>query len=302
RYASDFDEFEQLGRGGFGQVVKARNCLDGAFYAIKKVRMNPKDQERSDRLLREVQTLSRLHNEYVVRQPTSVGTIPKRSTIKSKNPQNRCTVILYIQMEYCEKQTLRDVIDEGLDEKNSWRLFRQILEGLGHIHAQGIIHRDLKPSNVFLDRNRNVKIGDFGLATARRDASISAKNILEQFNSVDDISLTNEIGTPVYVAPEILGETGRYNSKVDMYSLGILFFEMIYPLNTGMQRAHVLRELRAPSIIFPKDFDYDTFEHQSEIIKQLLRHIPKERPSCMQLLQSPLVPTQVEEEYINEEL
>ncbi|KAH6560590.1 hypothetical protein BASA50_001381 [Batrachochytrium salamandrivorans] len=371
RYTTDFDEFEQLGRGGFGQVVKARNCLDGAFYAIKKIRVNPKDQERSDRLLREVQTLSRLHNEYVVRyfqawleeapsqtscdttlsydsldesdfddedlstsddddddsaidfrqdwlestdmshsifsskvsrQSDSVDTVSKNHASRSRDKRNRFTVLLYIQMEYCEKQTLRDVIDLVLDVADSWRLFRQILEGLGHIHAQGIIHRDLKPSNIFLDRNRNVKIGDFGLATARRDATISVRNPIDLLNSVDDVSLTSEIGTPVYVAPEILVKAGRYNSKVDMYSLGILFFEMIYPLPTGMQRALVLRDLRLSSIVFPKDFDYNALEHQSEIIKTLLNHTPKERPSCLQLLQSPLVPTQVEEEYINEEL
>ena len=55
--------------------------------------------------------------------------------------------MLYIQMEYCEKKTLRDVIDEGVDDEEGWRLFRQVLEGLAHIHSQGMIHRDLKPSN-----------------------------------------------------------------------------------------------------------------------------------------------------------
>lgn len=55
--------------------------------------------------------------------------------------------VLYIQMEYCEKKTLRDVIDEGVDDEEGWRLFRQVLEGLAHIHSQGMIHRDLKPSN-----------------------------------------------------------------------------------------------------------------------------------------------------------
>eukprot|EP00842_Homolaphlyctis_polyrhiza_P005296 jgi/Hompol1/5768/HPOL_004721-RA len=386
RYHADFDELEFLGRGGFGQVVKARNRLDGAFYAIKKVKMNPKDKDRSDRLLREVQTLSRLHNEFVVRYYQAwFEKAPKSELVggpntddsyddddsdsesdESTNHQNQDTdeqdeddesdesdsdevengfradwlestdvsisflsssvhqqgasdseystnngipghrkseeyiVVLYIQMEYCEKETLRNYIDRGVDTEEAWRLFRQILEGLAHIHSQNIIHRDLKPSNaVFLDANKNVKIGDFGLATARRDAQIPAA---EFFNSLDDTSLTSEIGTPVYIAPEILNKAGRYNSKVDMYSLGIIFFEMVYPLSTGMQRAVVLRDLRSRSIIFPKDFDHQRLESQGQIITQLLSHIPKERPSCMQLLQSPLVPSQVEEEYINEEL
>nr|KAJ3420974.1 hypothetical protein HK105_004812 [Polyrhizophydium stewartii] len=448
RYAADFHELEFLGKGGFGQVVKARNRLDGAFYAVKKVRINPRDHEGRDRLLREVQTLSRLHNEFVVRyyqawfEEASVSQLSESampydsfedtasdgsesdgsesnegssttsdrtetsedddgddeddedgedddddedetdddavnfrqdwlesndvsiSFLSSKAPsrpgssasrsperkqslrpqQDRYTVILYIQMEYCEKQTLRDVIDRGLDVDEAWRLFRQILEGLGHIHSQGIIHRDLKPSNVFLSASRNVKIGDFGLATARRDAASVNRPVAanEPLYSIEDASLTSDIGTPVYVAPgeqrergrsvqhvltlgaEILVKAGRYNSKVDMYSLGILFFEMIYPLATGMQRAMVLRDLRQPAVNFPSgatalwsreardlqwllicalvDFDGKRLGPQKEIISQLLRHAPKERPSCAQLLQSPLVPTRVEEEYISEEL
>lgn len=74
---------------------------------------------------------------------------------------------MYIQMEFCEKSTLRTAIDNGLymEEDRLWRLFREIVEGLAHIHQQGMIHRDLKPVNIFLDVNDHVKIGDFGLAT-----------------------------------------------------------------------------------------------------------------------------------------
>ena len=74
---------------------------------------------------------------------------------------------MYIQMEFCEKSTLRTAIDNNLyeDDERIWRLFREIVEGLAHIHQQGMIHRDLKPVNIFLDSNDHVKIGDFGLAT-----------------------------------------------------------------------------------------------------------------------------------------
>lgn len=62
---------------------------------------------------------------------------------------------------------IRNAIDNGLyeDTDRVWRLFREIVEGLSHIHQQGMIHRDLKPVNIFLDSNDHVKIGDFGLAT-----------------------------------------------------------------------------------------------------------------------------------------
>lgn len=87
---------------------------------------------------------------------------------------------MYIQMEFCEKSTLRTAIDNGLheDEERIWRLFREIVEGLAHIHQQGMIHRDLKPVNIFLDSNDHVKIGDFGLATT---------NILSAFNQTFEV-------------------------------------------------------------------------------------------------------------------
>merc|ERR1719334_2459721 len=74
---------------------------------------------------------------------------------------------MYIQMEFCDKQTLRNCIDNNLymDTAKVWRMFREIVEGLVHIHTQGMIHRDLKPVNIFIDSCDHVKIGDFGLAT-----------------------------------------------------------------------------------------------------------------------------------------
>lgn len=91
----------------------------------------------------------------------------KDTEIFSEDAMIKEIQFMYIQMEFCEKSTLRTAIDNGLyeDEERYWRLFREIVEGLAHIHQQGMIHRDLKPVNIFLDSNDHVKIGDFGLAT-----------------------------------------------------------------------------------------------------------------------------------------
>ncbi|KAG1140239.1 hypothetical protein G6F37_009236 [Rhizopus arrhizus] len=462
RYKTDFEEIEFLGKGGFGEVIKVRNRLDGRLYAIKKIRLDPKDSEDLKKILREVHSLSSLHHQYVVRyfatwfededgtnfrgsgsdsegysdeddmevsnydeedadvsaykqfddflstekhasksksrsysniyfnddntstssasdkeneedsdqeddddydtnfisfgsynidnnmstgdstnntistekyKPTPVKrTTPKskkKSTEKSSDgsKSHYTTRVLYIQMEYCEKKTLRDVIDEGIDEQEAWRLFRHILEGLVHIHSQGLIHRDLKPANIFLDSNNDVKIGDFGLATSnqtlvdgqsfsRTASQIRIYNNTENSNvsasyagysasnqNLDE-SMTTGVGTTFYVSPEVMpnpttGTTSgmRYNQKVDMFSLGVIFFEMCYQFSTGMQRVVVLNELRNGK--FPQDFPAN-YVNQQKIISLLLSPQPKDRPNSFELLRSDLLPPKLEDEYIKE--
>lgn len=83
-----------------------------------------------------------------------------------------------------------------------------------------------------------------------------------------------------------------------MFSLGIVFFEMLYPCSTGMQRAIVLRDLR--NLTFPEDFDSRRFQNQKQIIQMLLSDNPKDRPSCQELLTSKLLPPKFEEQELAE--
>ncbi|XP_023370051.1 eIF-2-alpha kinase GCN2 isoform X2 [Otolemur garnettii] len=219
---------------------------------------------------------------------------------------------LYIQMEYCEKSTLRDTIDQGLyrDTIRLWRLFREILDGLAYIHEKGMIHRDLKPVNIFLDSDDHVKIGDFGLATDHLAFSADGK----QDDQAGDHSiksdpsghLTGMVGTALYVSPEVQGSTkSAYNQKVDLFSLGIIFFEMSYhPMITASERIFVLNQLRDPtSPKFPEDFDDGEHAKQKSVISWLLNHDPAKRPTATELLKSELLPPpQMEESELHEVL
>ena len=260
RYAHDFDESSSLGKGAFGEVVKARNKLDGRYYAIKKIHAS---DSKLNSILQEVWLLSRLNHQYVVRyfgawleddfqiysdavaatsdedddsdtenevshqlalansisfysqshskynggesmskpisflsqsmhgesgiqiefgdssneeedsyeddnsteEQSSSGSEDEEDDdedetstalrTKPRQPKTRANMsTLFIQMEYCEKHTLADLIREGLYSKPEeyWRLFRQTLEALNHIHNEGVIHRDLKPMNIFIDQ------------------------------------------------------------------------------------------------------------------------------------------------------
>ncbi|XP_014589230.2 eIF-2-alpha kinase GCN2 isoform X2 [Equus caballus] len=218
---------------------------------------------------------------------------------------------LYIQMEYCEKSTLRDTIDQGLyqDTVRLWRLFREILDGLAYIHEKGMIHRDLKPVNIFLDSDDHVKIGDFGLATDHLAFAADGKpdeTSDHLIKSDPSGHLTGMVGTALYVSPEVQGSTkSAYNQKVDLFSLGIIFFEMSYhPMVTASERIFVLNQLRDPSSPkFPEDFDDGEHTKQKSVISWLLNHDPAKRPTATELLKSELLPPpQMEESELHEVL
>lgn len=154
----------------------------------------------------------------------------------------------------------RDSIESNLslNMKCVWKIFRQICSGLNHLHNKGIIHRDLKPENILLDSLDNVKISDFGLAT-------TTPLILQQLpwafraSSNENIrsSQTGSVGTSLYVAPELAKSAAKsiYSTNVDIYSFGIIFFEMCHPpFGTGHERIEVIGNLRQNPIKFPGHF------------------------------------------------
>ncbi|PKI85636.1 hypothetical protein MVES_000676 [Malassezia vespertilionis] len=239
----------------------------------------------------------------------SVSSLSSPSSLEPAAAQSQAystTRVLYIQMEYVENQTLSDAIERGLSLEEAWHIFRQMLEALSHIASLGIIHRDLKPSNVLMYSNADIKVGDFGLATTHVHAMDAGMRDSAMFDSMGDKELTSGLGTFSYIAPEVLSEKGpatRYNFKVDMFSLGIIFFEMIASqrcYTTTMERHHLLRDLRSPSVKFPRSWDAAQYPAQTEIIRQLLDHDPSKRPSPMAMLRSPLLPPKMQDEYVEE--
>ena len=387
RYANDFTEMGRLGKGGFGEVVKARNKLDGGIYAVKKIKQA---SQLLDQVISEVMVLNRLNHPYVVRyfgawiEEDSSGAVLEDSTTetetatetiteegesdgpridfgyqstggldfissagypqiefgddsesdadvddddqadpfengdaapessqafangnlrlrKTRSDSRRAPSTLYIQMEYCERHTLRDLIRKTMTTDDCWRYVRQITEGLSHIHGLGIIHRDLKPDNIFLDVSGNPKIGDFGLATTSQ-FQLSDKAVTMSGYSAGD--MTRSVGTTLYVAPELRSAShATYNEKVDMYSLGIIFYEMCQPFGTATERVLALQEIRKPVHELPPAYQ-PTGEKaaQGKLVLCLISHKPSERPSSTELLRSDILPVKIEDETIRQAL
>ncbi|KAH8198770.1 hypothetical protein TruAng_007045 [Truncatella angustata] len=218
--------------------------------------------------------------------------------------------VLYILMEYCEKKTLRDLITQNLYENDEevWRLFREILDGLNYMHTfHNIVHRDLKPENIFISRGTDgvahVKIGDFGLATG---GQVVAEN---RAAGLADSSGMSNVGTALYSAPELDRSNGPDDGpfkiddsrKLDMYALGIIFFEMLYKPMGGHERITVLNNLRAKQPTFPTDFK-PSDKVQTEIVLSLVTHSANQRPSSSELLRGGKVPMPMESETLQRAL
>lgn len=243
---------------------------------------------------------------------------------------------LYIQMELGQG-TLREAIDQGLPKQKdrARRFFREILDGLCHIHRQGIIHRDLKPVNIFLDSMDRPKIGDFGLATTNlfivtqsggpgvqtataikpNRMSLERLRLLASPDQGDSPgeggsnksgerlkyihhNQTDNIGTPLYMSPELSATNEKtriskviYSHKVDVYSLGIIYFEMLYPFKTGHERIIILQDLRKREIKMPQDVDELLTREDIELIRLLLTHDVAARPTSEKLSTSNLLPS-----------
>ncbi|CAK5281348.1 unnamed protein product [Mycena citricolor] len=221
---------------------------------------------------------------------------PDDATPPPSTPPVVVSRTLYIQMEFVERQTLKERIDEGLSEQEAWRLFQQILEALVYMSSLGIIHRDIKLTNIFIDAKGDCKIGDFGLATSNLSAMEPANPMLAPV--VLDAEMTLEVGTRLYIAPEVQSRKRgpRNHAKADMYSLGIVFFEMNYKFITGSERIAVIEGLRQPLILFPASWDA-RLTRQKQIITRLLDHDPDTRPTALELSQSSLLPSRIEDEY-----
>ncbi|KAL4290262.1 hypothetical protein GQ457_14G000440 [Hibiscus cannabinus] len=320
RYLSDFEELQSLGHGGFGHVVLCKNKLDGRQYAVKKIRLKDKNLPLNDRILREVATLSRLQHQHVVRYyqawfetgvdnsfgdsawcsgTATSSTLGKGAGLTDGPGQDNKleSTYLYIQMEYCPR-TLRQVFESynHFDKELAWHQFRQIVEGLAHIHGQGIIHRDLTPNNIFFDARNDIKIGDFGLAKFLRLEQVDqdggfATDILG--SSVDG---TGQVGTYFYTAPEIEQGWPRIDEKVDMYSIGVVFFELWHPFGTAMERHIILSDLKLKGEL-PSAWIAE-FPEQASLLRCLMSQSPSDRPSAMELLQN-VFPPQMEYELLD---
>uniref|UniRef100_A0A8C7HUV3 non-specific serine/threonine protein kinase n=1 Tax=Oncorhynchus kisutch TaxID=8019 RepID=A0A8C7HUV3_ONCKI len=278
RFLSEFDSIEKIGKGGFGNVYKARRELEQKYFAVKIVLSKGKAK-------REVGALADLQHPNIVRYYTAWledttyrCDTNSESDTTSDSGSSSSSEFLYIQMELCDKRTLKVWIDERNAHRKpkrreeSLHITQQIVNGVEYIHSKKLLHRDLKPANIMFgmsdgEGKGEVKIGDFGLVTA--EDNDNDENLLER---------TKKTGTKSYMAPEQRNQTS-YDRKVDIFALGLIYFELLWNLS-GMEKAEVWNDVRSQS--FPPQFNTQ-FNLENKVIESMLCANPEDRPDARQL-------------------
>ncbi len=205
---------ELLGAGGMGAVYKARQPRLDRVIALK-ILSCPKEQHENFalRFELEAQLLAKLNHPNIV-SIYDFGEIERTSDEEGNN-------LFYFMMEFVDGADLNRLIHTGgLEPAQALMLVPQICDALQFAHDEGIFHRDIKPANILVDQKGNVRIADFGLAKligADQEEAI-----------MTGLTMTGtSMGTPHYMAPEQWDSPRDVDHRADIYSLGVVFYEML---------------------------------------------------------------------------
>ncbi len=221
---------ELLGHGGMGAVYKARQPKLDRLVALKIIRPESADDPAfAERFNREARMLARLSHPHIVgvydfgsvdislREMDPHADFGELSRVERED-YTKPTPLYFFLMEYVDGTNLRQLLQSGeLLPQQALAIVPQICEALQFAHDEGVVHRDIKPENILLDKRGRVKIADFGLAKLAASGP-------QEFT----LTGTHQVmGTPRYMAPEQMEGSHAVDHRADIYSLGVVFYEML---------------------------------------------------------------------------
>ena len=240
-----------LGKGGFAKCYEMKRVDNGRIFAAKVFDKKGLSNGRSKKkLINEIKIHKKLNN------PNIVGF--------EKFFEDKDNV--YILLELCSNQTLNELVKrrKRLGELEVQCYSLQIIRALKYIHNHRIIHRDLKLGNLFLTSKLELKLGDFGLAAKLEYDGQRRKTVC---------------GTPNYVAPEILEKKNGHSYEVDIWSLGVVIYTMLFgtpPFDANDEKI-ICKKIKMNSYKFPDNIKVDP--SAKKLISSLLNLDPSKRPS-----------------------
>ncbi|MCW1885289.1 serine/threonine protein kinase [Luteolibacter flavescens] len=207
-----FEILELIGQGGMGAVYRVRQRELDRIVALKILPPSIGEEASfADRFAREAKALAKLNHP---------GTV----TIHEFGQQGR---LYFIVMEFVDGVNLRQLLENGrISPREALAIVPQICDALQFAHDLGIVHRDIKPENLLIDRRGRVKVADFGLAKLVGGETDDAG--ATGFASGSMVTEAGKVmGTPRYMAPEQLESPAEVDHRADIYSLGVVLYQML---------------------------------------------------------------------------
>ena len=256
---------EFIDSGSFGDVYKCVNCMTGETYACKIVDLGIKNDPK---LLQNFKNELRVHSQ--MSHPGIIKLIDVQIDPK----------FIYIILELSDGGNLEQIIQArgAIDEIESAKYFRQIMQAVAYMHERGVAHRDITLKNILIDESGKAKLSDFGLCK----------------HQPENTYLTTTCGTFVYVPPEILQQQQYNGLKADIWSAGICLYAMTsnhlpWMVDDATPPEKVWEETQAQ--ICSGDIQYD--DRQSELLRDLLSQMlsidPEYRPDADEILLHPFL-------------
>ncbi|KAK8890149.1 hypothetical protein M9Y10_034909 [Tritrichomonas musculus] len=261
----DFKMIERIGGGGFGSVFLVQNLKTGENNAAKVINLNGSEEYYKRMINREIGIMIRCQHPTIIQF--------KGFSIKDFHDDKNVTIF----MDHATKGSLASflqkvkngLLEEIYDNTNRQILLIGIARGMMYLHQHQIIHRDLKTDNILLDDNLYPLITDFGLS---------------KFYGLGlSMSQSQQCGTLIYMAPEIM-EGFQYNGKVDVYSFGILMYEIVtdsipYPDLESRKMTSFQFTNKVVNENFRPKFEVPVKKSIQELIEKCWSKNPKERPT-----------------------
>ena len=203
----------ELGRGGMATVFLAHDNKFDSNVAVKVLNKEFVHNENiRKRFLAEARSMFRMSHPNIIKVTDLI---------------EEGDIVAFV-MEYIEGETLKEYLDRKgkLSNVEIKNLFTQMLDAVGYVHEQNLVHRDIKPSNFMLDKKGRIKLMDFGIA---KTTDTSSAEYTQTRTGV-------QMGTPMYMSPEQITETKSVTAQSDIYSLGIVLWQMVTgqkPYNTN---------------------------------------------------------------------
>ena len=201
---NNYKILSQLGEGGMAKVYLAHDNKFDANVAVKILNKEFAHNENiRKRFLAEAKNMFRMSHPNIIKV---TDLIEEGDTVA-------------FVMEYIEGETLKDYLERKgkLSDEEIKLIFSQMLEAVGYVHSQNLVHRDIKPSNFILDKKGKVKLLDFGIA---KQTDVSSAEYTQTGTGM-------QMGTPMYMSPEQITETKSVTAQSDIYSLGVLLWQMV---------------------------------------------------------------------------